>query len=274
MLSKDIQVSLGPGRDHFKKDKKSNKAQFMQNIEQISLKSNDVTRFIIVFNGTPFYSSSGENSGFAGTWFPFFGIFSTYFYHLAPGWFVKPHFLKLTSDLVDKIHEFYPHLPYGGFNNELPRRFASLPCMLISSKLGGGLWNSEEGKGLKRYLELTYPQFYENIPDIVLSPPELEAIELENGNEWILQINEWLCAKVGVEDYTELSSKYHVTLEEWLNSFSKAESPLPEPEPAPVLYQHKNTKRFREFDLLIKEANDFIGEAELPSKRRRRGTQN
>src|SRR5690606_17320787 len=121
-------------------------------------------RPVSIINGIPFYSSSGANSYAGGTWLPVT--------HYA--WkFMKPGEDNLWDIGRDKpiwVDEKDKQWRYNGWNvlaeelkessllragrlldqygNWLQVRFGSLPCMLISAKIGGGFWDSEEGKEL------------------------------------------------------------------------------------------------------------------------------
>lgn len=114
--------------------------------------SGNVTRKTTVINGVPFYCSSGINSKCAETWFPFLGLD-------LEGWFRKPGFMQELPNLDDtipkKIHQYFP-------NEEIRKRFASLKCLLISSALGGGFWETEDGNKLSQKLITLHPDFYDN----------------------------------------------------------------------------------------------------------------
>lgn len=111
-----------------------------------------VFRKITVIDGVPFYCSSGVNSGYPETWFPFLGLDRK-------GWFRKPGFIEGLSSLYDTIpsqyNDFFP-------SRDLGKRFANLKCLLISSIMGGGFWETDNAKALLSQLKQDHPAFYKN----------------------------------------------------------------------------------------------------------------
>jgi serine/threonine protein kinase len=116
--------------------------------------SQGTSRKLSVIDGVPFYCSSGENSHSRGTWFPFLGIETE---GSDRGWFRKPGFLNELTSLGDTIPQTYNnHFP----SFDIRKRFTSLKCLLISSLIGGGFWETENGKALFETLKQDHPQFY------------------------------------------------------------------------------------------------------------------
>lgn len=158
-------------------------------------------RNFIVINGMPFYRSSGNNSGYPETWFPFFGIQEQDADKTPRGWLIKPKSdLYIPIKLGRTLNTLFQ-------DKTLSYRFSSLPCMLISSLLGGGLWNEPKGIELKRLLLEKYPEFYAVWPTPVLSETNLrfEKAHLE-------QANRWLCEKAEVKNQSELNGKFPRTV--------------------------------------------------------------
>ncbi|MFI4936966.1 MAG: hypothetical protein ACHQJ6_00465 [Candidatus Berkiellales bacterium] len=138
---------------------------------------------ITVINNQPFYQSSGKSSGSADTWFPFYGILEHNTDKHPKGWIIKKNRSALPAEIIDKINELVRDLAIN--NRNLPARFADLNSILISSVLGGGLWNYPVGKVLKTFLKEKYPEFYANCPSYEMLPA-IESSKIES------RINQWL----------------------------------------------------------------------------------
>jgi hypothetical protein len=114
------------------------------------------------------------------------------------GYFAKK--LNADSNLPSLFYKlFVPYRGYQAPNADLPERFGSLACMLISSGLGGGLWDTTHGKELLEYLKENYPYFYKAWPNMLLGDPE-ETFNLDN----IFQVNNWLMDKARVSQPKDL----------------------------------------------------------------------
>jgi hypothetical protein len=108
-------------------------------------------------------------------------------------WLIKPGLygndLKLPVDL----------------DANLRARFATIPNMLVSSWLGGGFWETEDGLTILDHLHKTYPEFYatwDEKPNI--AEPELildQAYAPELGNIWLQQ----RLADVGKKEHAHLA---------------------------------------------------------------------
>jgi hypothetical protein len=159
-------------------------------------------------SGIPFYLSTGENSGHAKTWFPFTGILEESNKKFARGWYQKPFVWALKA-----MPMHFSSFIISNFDNgkTLVDRFVSLPCLLISSWLGGGLWTSLKGVGLQNMLRKEYPEFYQSWGDVELLPCEM--IFQENDIE---EVNKWLCEKANVENYLELYKTIPMFMEDLL----------------------------------------------------------
>ncbi|MCS5710927.1 hypothetical protein [Candidatus Berkiella aquae] len=136
----------------------------------------ETSRDITIVNGIPFYSSSGQNSGLAGTWFPFEGLLSEPAKDMQglvikdgrniPGYFQKPVvppfrlFSYMPSEIVDSLKIIH---------KDLHQRVPCLHHLLFSSLMGGGIWESKEGVKLKQMLVQKYPEFYEHNKNINVS---------------------------------------------------------------------------------------------------------
>lgn len=84
--------------------------------------------------------------------FPFLGLDRK-------GWYRKPVFIEGLSSLYDTIpsqyNDFFP-------SRDLGKRFANLKCLLISSIMGGGFWETDNAKVLLSQLKQDHPAFYKN----------------------------------------------------------------------------------------------------------------
>lgn len=150
--------------------------------------------------GLPFYCSSGVNSHFEGTWFPFFGVTPYRNFSKRPSACgnLPPLFYKL----------FPPSDNFADNNAELPVRFGSLACLLLSSCFGGGIWVTQNGQALLEHLKITFPHFYCEWPTMMLNEPE-KIIEEDK----LFDINPWLLAKARLCQPKELSALFPVEIE-------------------------------------------------------------
>ncbi|HRE33011.1 MAG TPA: hypothetical protein PLD88_13625 [Candidatus Berkiella sp.] len=156
---------------------------------------------IIIIDGMPFYQSSG-NASFANTWFPFFGILEKNMGSAYPaGSFHKAPSIELPHHVAQYIHQlFFPS--YAG--ELLTLRFWRLPCLLLSSTLGGGLWESNTGHELKIFLQQQYPAYYQAEPRLTIKPATARLQEPA-------AVNRWLCRQANVKNINALASKYPKT---------------------------------------------------------------
>lgn len=165
------------------------------------------TRTIISIKGLPFYLSSGENSAYGGTWFPFFGVNETNSQsEHGIGWFRKSPESKLPADIRKKMSVIFPSYAGANAGRELQMRFYNLPGLLISSCLGGGVWHDAKGKQLKRFLKEQYPFFYLNMPKCEILP---HAQQLKTPQE----INQWLCQKANKTSIDQLMPMFGQSVE-------------------------------------------------------------
>lgn len=183
-----------------------------------------IQRKLITINGMPFYCSTGNNSGFPDTWLPFYGINLTGGYHVllaggqvTRGWLIKPsEFLqKLTlsdedcSAMAD-CFSTYPrfHKIFGSFPKDtIKHRFCTLACLLFSSELGGGIWDSEQGVQFKDYLRQKYRSFYDAVPVITLDDAPLSVDVREHNEEKYELINFWLSIDSSHTDREQITPK-------------------------------------------------------------------
>ncbi len=137
-----------------------------------------------------FYQTSGQNSRLelgtnsGGTWLPFNGISDILHVHkIVPvsshGWFNKASFMaeSCTSGMT---------------------RFATVELMQISERMGGGLWNHEEGIVLRKQFGLVHTPI-----DQIQAPTnsELNVVEAPSSAE--------------VNQYIGSANYYGVKLEQW-----------------------------------------------------------
>lgn len=149
-------------------------------------------RQISVVHGVCMYQSTGNNSGLAGTWFPFLGINNQEHpypsRHDVEGYFFKPIYAFAASH---RIEDGYPREAYAKMSEvfqkqtrNMAARFGSLYNMLVSSQFGGGLWDTKEGKTFKNWLEQSYSNFYQNFPKLQAEG----GPETSNG----IEVNQWM----------------------------------------------------------------------------------
>lgn len=165
-----------------------------------------VSRNIVCILGMPFYCSSGKNSGFSDTWFPFYGIDRM-------GIFVKR--FQDDGTLPEQFYkQFSPASCYDRAASQLPARFGSLIGLLISSILGGGLWQSKAGGQLMGHLQETYPLFYENAP-------EFEFVESRNRycKENTFLINDWIKQQARIVNISHVPKCFPTSIEHLILMF-------------------------------------------------------
>lgn len=138
-----------------------------QTLETMTYNSDEGQRRIVIWQDVCFYQSTGVNSGQGGTWFPTKGIQEQPLgMIILTGALKKPYYSgggssgaarNFPEDINKKLEEIF------GYRSamDLQNRFGSLPCMLLSSQLGGGLWDSAEGQQFKNILKEKFPDFYQ-----------------------------------------------------------------------------------------------------------------
>lgn len=151
---------------------------------------------IISVAGMPFYQSSGVNSANPDTWFPFFGLIDKDgIGGLKEGDYIKPIQCKLDLGLSKMI-----------MDTELARRFWKLPCLWVSSEIGGGFWRSQKGIKLKTYLDHHYFSLFPGmLPKLVILPITIETSSIQ-------VVNTWLCERANVQTTDELPKIFPETL--------------------------------------------------------------
>lgn len=184
----------------------SNPNVIFRQIKEASSASEIGHHNMISINGLPFFQSSGYNSAFPQTWFPFFGCkMVDYDFNNKILWYVKPtaHFSKheLPKEISTKINTLFPSYGSCDAGRQLLDRFHNVPCLLLSSWLGGGLWDKEAGKELKQFLQEKYPNFYKNFEGS--KPKFLKAKSMKT----IKAVNQWLCEKAQVKKIEDLKGK-------------------------------------------------------------------
>jgi len=103
---------------------------------------------------TLMYCSTGQNSGFPCTWFPCRGIkthssYSKSMGKIKKGWIIKPSY----GDL-------YKVLSYDNqvMSYEVRERLSSIEAAVLSCKMGGGFWDSQEGQVATEFIK-TLPRY-------------------------------------------------------------------------------------------------------------------
>lgn len=166
---------------------------------------------IISIKGLPFYQSSGEHSQFANTWFPFFGVLENKDHAFFPlGWFIKAFSTKLPANIIHEIKIRFPSFDsHTDAGRQLLTRLWNVPCLLLSSSLGGGLWDEERGKALKAVLMKEFPEYYQQIPPLAIEPSSQLIPDYH-------EVNQWLCHKALLDHPKELQATFPQTIADLL----------------------------------------------------------
>ena len=172
-------------------------------LKQIVYISNDengdpVDRRITSIKGAPFYQSSGKYSTHSGTWFPFFGIQNDDIGFYKKGTFIKPGLPLLDGHFSVLLAKHFPNNSYS--KAMLHQRFGTVEALMISSWLGGGLWESAQGKIIKAAIEEKFPHF-DKWPK-----PEFAQADARLAKQQFSDVNLWLCQKAGIEQISEIRS--------------------------------------------------------------------
>lgn len=134
-----------------------------------------------------FYKSSGLNSGFPNTWFPFYGINTVEPKPQKPLGYIYKHskfdlkedpelriFKELNQEELEKIKGIYDEcmLKYRHTDEDknenyeaFLQRFSNLNNMLISLKIGEGLWEDPTFTKLRENFVEQYSEILEQLPD-------------------------------------------------------------------------------------------------------------
>ncbi len=112
-------------------------------------------RRVVLIGPHLYYESSGKNSKHEGTWFPFDGLSEhttalNGWVRSKPGLLIKPsmHNLRFGRIFEDKQDR-----------KDILKRLPNLPCLLLSSMLGGGYWD-KNGNLLRERLKNPDNPFY------------------------------------------------------------------------------------------------------------------
>lgn len=193
----------------------------------ITPKNEEIKRRIISINGLPFYQSSGDASTHTGTWFPFFGLQEHDNAFGRKGSFIKPFVPIMDTEILTPLRKYFPKNPYN--NAMLDQRFGSRAGIVLSSWLGGGLWDTDKGKLLKAELEKLYPDFYQYWPQ----PHILTDDDASN-----VDVNTWLCQQAGVNDLLEIEPKIP-SIDALIDRYKPKPNSKPEPKPILVFSNYK-----------------------------------
>lgn len=171
----------------------------MSNYDVIEFIRPEATRKITVIKtgektSQSFYQSSGTSSGFEGTYFPFEGMTDKNakgFYKIATG-YQGGHakYIKPSAPTLEELGTIYqPLIKTTGIaaKNEIWQRFKNIECMVISSVIGGGFWDTKQGFDLKNTLDKQYAHLYDKYADIHLSDTPLKTIALKD----VAEVNNW-----------------------------------------------------------------------------------
>jgi hypothetical protein len=121
------------------------------------------------------YCSTGTNSGYPRTWFPCRGVKAyasktKLFGAMKKGWIMKPSY----GDLWKVFSFDYELLPY-----EMHDRLSSIEAAVLSSKMGGGFWESQEGQAATEFIK-TLPRYNQDDSEAL----KLMKTALEKENEF------------------------------------------------------------------------------------------
>ena len=142
-------------------------------------------RRVTVFDGMAMYESSGRSSGFSKTWFPLQGALEASSFveqHCCVfqrGWIIKPApgtgwtllaaFLRAGGLLEDGYARFMHILS----------RFGCVASLVASARLGGGYWDTEEGRRVADVFRIGDPAPFRLVLDrrhaTVETPEQLNA---------------------------------------------------------------------------------------------------
>lgn len=172
---------------------------------QINEKTSLVARKITCIGGIPFYRSSGYCSGAPGTWFPFLGLLEEKIGVIFPrGYLIKPQTLDYSlQKIVDRQFE-------SGFYKTIIERFGdSLYALVLSSQLGGGIWDEPNWKKLKKGLQATYTPLFSVMPKFTF----VEEKRIYEVHE-IALLNKWLLDLAGLEDISAFCTLFNTQKKE------------------------------------------------------------
>ncbi|WP_238587832.1 hypothetical protein [Fluoribacter gormanii] len=147
----------------FKENSSSKSLHQGHNMIAINLWKKDHYRLITVINNTPWYQSTGRNSGYAGTWFFFGGILEKKNDRHSSNWLIKPN--ALVKERYSKTQFFGKNTAHYIRKHSMHKlinfsRFGDIQKICISASLDGGFWLSDKGKKLKIHLQKNYPEHF------------------------------------------------------------------------------------------------------------------
>ena len=99
------------------------------------------------------YCSTGTNSGYPRTWFPCRGVKARSYKTKSSGYMKKGWIMKPTYGDLYKVLSFDGLLPY-----DIHNRLSSIEAAVLSSKMGGGFWESQEGQTATEFIK-TLPRY-------------------------------------------------------------------------------------------------------------------
>lgn len=141
----------------------------------------DGPRRMTVIRGFPMYRSTGRNSKFKDTWFPFLGIDGT-------GWLRKPQ-VNLPNDVLS----FFKEIELDNSIITLSR-FGNYLSLCISASIGGGFWHTEKGIALKSFLKEKYADYF-------LTEEELAIFRETPKRKKISKVNDIAIANANLMQY-------------------------------------------------------------------------
>lgn len=161
--------------------------------------NNDTKWLTTVLAGYPFYRSSGYNSGYPNTWFPYQG-----FQPFEVGTFPKGTLIKPCTRINNKqIDQFFSGALLSYLQDIVDRknivsRFGNQEAMFLSMLIGGGFWETDYGKDLNTFICKNYDHELEKLKLFYCN--EIKEMQIINKNKpipilydvEISKLNEWL----------------------------------------------------------------------------------
>lgn len=177
---------------------------------------------ITILADQPLYQEApGEE--LAGMWLPFVRISNQSQILLSHGIRALPDFVK--EKICQEISFFKEN------KNKIQPTFHSLECLILSSQLGGGIWNTGGGQNLKNFLQEAYPGLYQDLPFINIEDEpnnELVSLNADNVNKWLVSNSSFDSINDFSNYILKLDTNTKKRLQQYLRpDFANTKHPLP-----------------------------------------------
>lgn len=159
-------------------------------------------RLMTVVQNYPFYRSTGTFSHMNGTWLPFHGILEAKYFAVAIAGGQQGYIIKPSLNIPKNVLSIFKSAGMdctNDFAQKTMSRFGSIDTLCISYLIGGGYWQTDNGKKVGDVLEKTYGNFLPAIRKEVkphfekLPENETTLLIIKHGDQPRLkQLNEWL----------------------------------------------------------------------------------